>query len=66
MAKTIEIDEDLYGKAEKIVKESGYGGVKEFLVSVLEDLIEENKGAEVSNEEKEQMKERLKKLGYIE
>ena len=66
MAKTIEIDEDLYGKAEKIVKESGYEGVKEFLVSVLEDLVEENKGAEVSNEEKEQMKERLKKLGYIE
>jgi len=66
MAKTVEIDEALYKKAEKIVKESGYGGVNEFLISVLEDLVEENKGAEVSNEEKEQMKERLKKLGYIE
>lgn len=63
--KTIEVDEILYNKAEKIVKENGYSTVNDFVNSVLKELVEENEGPALSEKDKEKVKERLKSLGYM-
>ena len=63
--KTVEIDEELYAKAEVVAKESGYKKLDELIAAMLDELVKENKGLETSEEDKKKVEERLKNLGYM-
>jgi metal-responsive CopG/Arc/MetJ family transcriptional regulator len=65
---TIKIPRPLYENLSKIIKESGFNSVTEFIVYILRDLISSRsvkKEASLSNEEIEMIKKRLKSLGYF-
>jgi metal-responsive CopG/Arc/MetJ family transcriptional regulator len=65
---TIKIPRPLYENLGKIIKESGFHSVTEFIVYVLRDLIssrEMEKESSLSNKEIEMVKKRLKSLGYL-
>ncbi len=62
MSKTkIKIDKDLYQKVEKIAETAGYSSTKEFIYHLLEKEIAKFEGAD----SEEEIKKRLKGLGYI-
>ncbi len=64
---TLKIPRPLYDKLKKIIKESGFSSVNEFVVYVLRDLVSsgvEDK-AELTKEEMEAIKKRLQNLGYF-
>lgn len=64
---TLKIPRPLYDRLTEIINESGFSSVNEFVVYVLRDLvslgIDENR--EMSKEEMETIKKRLKNLGYF-
>lgn len=65
---TIKIPRPLYENLGKIIKESGFHSVTEFIVYVLRDLIssrETGRESSLSNKEVELLKKRLKSLGYL-
>jgi metal-responsive CopG/Arc/MetJ family transcriptional regulator len=64
---TIKIPRQLYNKLRKIIDESGFSSVNEFIVYVLRDLVALQREREDSLTPKEVklLKERLKKLGYL-
>lgn len=65
---TIKIPRPLYENLSKIIEESGFHSVTEFIVYVMRDLIssrEIEKGTSLSNKEIEMVKKRLKSLGYL-
>ncbi len=65
----IEIKNEVYEEIKKRVEESGeFGSVEEYVNFVLEEILkDEEEEAEVvySKEEEEQVKDRLRDLGYI-
>jgi len=69
---TVEIPETLHNKLAQILTDSDFGSVQEFVVYVLNDLSttgwpKEEKVAkeEISEEEMEKIKARLRNLGYL-
>lgn len=64
--KTVELDADTYVQVEEIAKNNGYDTVEKFIESLLSEVIKESKSSEVSKEDEEKIKERLKNLGYLE
>lgn len=64
---TIKIPRPLYDRLKTIINESGFGSVNEFVVYVLRDLVslglDENR--DLTKEETESIKQRLKNLGYF-
>ena len=64
---TIKIPRQLYNKLRKIIDESGFSSVNEFIVYVLRDLVALQREHEdsLTPEEVKLLKERLKKLGYL-
>jgi metal-responsive CopG/Arc/MetJ family transcriptional regulator len=64
---TIKIPRQLYNKLRKIIDESGFSSVNEFIVYVLRDLValEREREDSLTPEEVRLLKERLKKLGYL-
>jgi metal-responsive CopG/Arc/MetJ family transcriptional regulator len=64
---TIKIPRQLYNKLRKIIDESGFSSVNEFIVYVLRDLVALQREREdsLTPEEVKLLKERLKKLGYL-
>jgi metal-responsive CopG/Arc/MetJ family transcriptional regulator len=65
---TIKIPRPLYENLAKIIQESGFHSVTEFIVYVLRDLISSKemvKESSLSNKEIEMVKKRLKSLGYL-
>ncbi len=64
---TIKIPRPLYDRLKTIIGDSGFSSVNEFVVYVLRDLVslgfEDNK--ELTKEETESIKQRLKNLGYF-
>lgn len=54
---TIKIPRPLYERLKKIVKETGFDSVTDFAIYCLRDIVAGKKG--------EDIKERLKKLGYL-
>ncbi len=69
---TIEIPEALYNKLKKVLDDSDFKSVQEFVIYVLNDLTtaewpKEERVAkdEVSEEEMEKIKKRLRNLGYL-
>ncbi|MGM0446048.1 MAG: CopG family transcriptional regulator [Bacillota bacterium] len=72
---TIKIPRNLYENINKIIDNSGFNSVTEFIVYVLRDLVSNHKmnneeisksREELSNEEIKMIKKRLKSLGYLE
>lgn len=64
---TLKIPRPLYDRLSSIISESGFSSVNEFVVYVLRDLIslgfDDKK--ELTKEETEAIKKRLKNLGYF-
>ncbi len=63
MAK-IEISDELYEKIEKVAEQSEFETVEEYVEFVLGELTEEDEGG-MSEDDEEQVKEKLKDLGYF-
>ena len=65
---TVKIPRPLYRKIQHVVEGSGFNSPTDFIVYVLRDLMgeaEEHKNSEVSQDEIEDLKRKLKKLGYL-
>ncbi len=67
---TVSIPVTLYERIKKLIEGTGFTSVSQFVTYVLRDVvasIEEEKlqSSSVSEEEKKEIIERLKKLGYI-
>ncbi|MEO0231927.1 MAG: CopG family transcriptional regulator [candidate division WOR-3 bacterium] len=64
---TIKIPRPLYNKLKKIIEGTGFSSVNEFIVYVLRDLvsIKEESKEELTKEEIQKIRERLKNLGYL-
>jgi metal-responsive CopG/Arc/MetJ family transcriptional regulator len=65
---TLKIPRQLYGKLQNVIEGSGFRSVNEFVVYVLRDLIslrQEEKEKDLSKDEIELIKQRLKNLGYF-
>jgi Arc/MetJ-type ribon-helix-helix transcriptional regulator len=60
----IEIKNEIYEKIKKRIEKSEFSSVEEYVNFVLEEVIKENEG-EITEEEEEQIKERLRSLGYL-
>jgi len=65
---TIKIPRPLYEKLKVILKDSGYNSVTDFVVYVLRDLVASSARSKrkVSEKELEEIKQRLRNLGYLE
>jgi len=64
---TIKIPRPIYNRIKSIIKESGFSSVNEFIVYVLRDLIsmKNTDKSELTKEEIEAIRQRLKNLGYL-
>ncbi len=65
---TIKIPRQLYGKLKHILEGSGYNSVTDFIVYVLRDLVATTRKAEdkISEVDLDEIKKRLRNLGYLE
>lgn len=63
----ISIPKALYEKIIKEAEDAGFKNIEEFIIYVLEQLIETSgvEGEVMSKEDEEKVKERLRALGYI-
>ena len=66
-SKGVFLSSELYNKIEERVRETGFGSVDEYVTFVLEEVLkEEGEGeAAFSKEEEEEVKKRLRALGYL-
>lgn len=65
---TLKIPRPLYKKLQTVIKGSGFRSVNEFVVYVLRDLIALQRGdsdKDLSKDEIDAIKQRLKNLGYF-
>jgi len=62
----ISISKELYDKALKFIKEQGgFNSVEELVEFLLREVLTEEERVELSKEDEEKIKERLRALGYI-
>ena len=66
-SKGVFLSSELYNKIEERVRETGFSSVDEYVTFVLEEVLkEEGEGeAAFSKEEEEEVKKRLRALGYL-
>ncbi len=64
---TLKIPRPLYNRLKEVIDKSGFSSVNEFIVYILRDLVSMDIGSkeELSKEETEAIKKRLKNLGYF-
>ena len=64
---SIQVSKDLYERAEKFVKASGgFSSVDELVEFLLNEILSEESGDyKMSKEEEEEVKRRLRSLGYL-
>jgi len=63
---TLKIPRPLYEKIKVVIEDSGFSSVNEFVVYVLRDLVSGTRDKkELSPEEIEAIRQRLKNLGYF-
>ncbi len=66
MGRTIELPDDLYERARAwIERNGGFSSVEELVSFLIEEFISEDEDVDYSEEEEEEIKERLRKLGYL-
>lgn len=67
-SKSVSLPVELYRRVERRVKATGFSSVEEYIKFVLEEVLKE-KGeegeADFSREEEEEVKKKLKALGYL-
>jgi len=63
--KTVFISAELYSRIEERVRTTGFGSVDEYIIFVLEEVLKEEGERAFSKEEEEEVKKRLKALGYL-
>ena len=61
--KSVFLPAELYRRIEERVKATGFGSVDDYVLFVLEEVLKEEE--EISGEEEEQVKQRLRDLGYL-
>ncbi len=62
----VKLPKDLYEKVKQEAKDSGFSDISQFIQFVLEQLFESGEtGGEMTAEDEEKVKERLRALGYI-
>ena len=65
----VEVPESLYRRLEVLARKSNYKNVNEFIITILRDaarrMEEEILHSDVSEEEKKEIIERLRSLGYL-
>lgn len=62
----VELPKKLYEEALEKAREAGFNSFSEFMIFILEQLVsEETGGKELSKEDEEKVKERLRALGYL-
>ena len=64
---TLKIPRPLYDKLKKIIEDTGFSSVNEFVVYVLRDLaaLRKSDKENLTSEEVKLIKKRLEKLGYL-
>jgi len=65
---TLKIPRPLYDRIKNVIEPSGFSSVNEFVVYVLRDLMSRvtyDQGSELTAEEVERIRQRLKNLGYL-
>ncbi len=65
---TIKIPRQLYDKLSLVIEDSGYNSVTDFVTYVLRDLIASRRAGEkteITGKDMEEVKDRLKALGYL-
>jgi len=67
---TVSIPITLYRRIREIIKDTGFTSVSQFVIYVLREVLssmeeEKLKGETISEEEKKQIIERLRRLGYL-
>lgn len=66
--KVVSLSAELYGRIEERVQATGFGSVNEYVTFVLEEVLHEEgaeEGTAFSKEEEEEVKKRLRALGYL-
>jgi hypothetical protein len=61
----LKVSAELYNKIKKLSEGSGFSTVEEYLLSLIEDKLKDDNN-KYNKEEEEEIKQRLKSLGYIE
>jgi len=59
---------ELYSRIEEKAKTAGFGSVDEYIIFVLKEVLKEERGEEesvLSEEEEDEVKQRLRALGYL-
>lgn len=65
--RTLLLPLELYGRIEERVKATGFGSVYEYVIFILEEALkEEGKEEKTLSKEDEEVKKRLRALGYLE
>ncbi|NQS97364.1 MAG: CopG family transcriptional regulator [candidate division Zixibacteria bacterium] len=66
---TLKIPRPLYERIKSVIEPAGFSSVNEFVVYVLRDLMsrvrDETAGAELTSEEIDKIRQRLRNLGYL-
>lgn len=68
-SKAVFLSAELYGRIDERVKATGFGSVDEYVTFVLEEVLKEEGEEEeraFSKEDEEEVKKRLRALGYLE
>ena len=64
--RSISISEELYERAERWIKKNGgFSSVEELVTFLIEEFIGEESDEVYSPEEEEEIKDRLRRLGYL-
>jgi len=65
--KEVSLPAELYNRIEERVKVTEFSSVEEYVTFVLEEVLkEDDEGPSFTKEEEEEVKKRLKALGYLE
>ena len=63
--KEVLISSQLYNRITERVKTTGFGSVDEYVTFVLEEVLKEDEEEKVSSQNEEEVKKRLRALGYL-
>ena len=62
----LQLSERLLQATREMAQKKGFGSLEEFLLSLLKKEVQMDDEEAISEEEKEKIRERLRKLGYLE
>ncbi len=63
-SKAVSLPAELYSRVEERAKSTGFNSIDDYVAFVLEEVIKDEGEAVISKEEEEEVKRRLRALGY--